>query len=198
MEQWEEGFARYFAALDPQERLSLMEEVRGADEGLLAWCRRLYQARYRDPKKPGQQVDRWLLRCVSFPVLYNQRRMAARSLRKEVAEAATEFQLDRLDRLTEAERRLLWLEFHNTARRYLSTCSDPRYGSKFLGLRKASEAEKKKRACEDIWKASRGVALASGSEETLRLWCEALRAALLEYDPKSETLYRELDETYSG
>ena len=141
-------------------------------------------------------MDRWLLRCVTFPVLYDQRRRASRGLRKAAAEAVTELFLDRP--LSGPERRALELEFRNTARRYLSTCSDPRYASRLLGLRKATPAQQRERACEDIWKASRGIARAAGAEEALRPWCDALYDALLAYDPKAKALYEALDRSFRG
>ncbi|MBQ1740583.1 MAG: hypothetical protein II042_02525, partial [Erysipelotrichaceae bacterium] len=46
------------------------------------------------------------------------------------------------------------------------------YGNKLFGLKKAADADKKKKACEDIWMASRGFALAAGEEERLGIVME--------------------------
>ena len=63
-------------------------------------------------------------------------------------------------------------------------------------MKKASDAEKKKKACEDIWMASRGFALASGEEDRLRLWCDAFYDELMEYYPFGKSYYQELEDNF--
>ena len=107
-----------------------------------------------------------------------------------------ELHLEDPDGLSEMERTVLYLEFRNTARRYLSTCRSVNYARKFLGLKKASDQEKLDRACQDIWMVSRGIARAAGLEDPLKLWCDALYDELLDYDPGSGKHYLELEEKF--
>ena len=59
-----------------------------------------------------------------------------------------------------------------------------------------SAEDKKKKACEDIWMASRGFALASGEEERLSLWCDAFCDELLDYYPPGIRIIEELENNH--
>ena len=115
-----------------------------------------------------------------------------------MAGAVSDLMLDRMETLSETQKQLLALEFQNVTRRYLSTCTDHRYGNKFFGLKKASEGEKRQRACQDIWESSRGIALAAGEERSMRLWCDAVAEAYLDFDPEGRKRYEVMEEKYSG
>ncbi len=62
-----------------------------------------------------------------------------------------------------------------------------------MGFRQASDDEKALRACRDIWEMSRGIAKTEGVEEQLRVWCEAFRDEVFEYDIVCREEYLRLD-----
>ena len=88
---------------------------------------------------------------------------------------------------------LVYWELRNVLRRYLSTCSSPRYGSSFFGLRKATPEGQRRRAGEDLWRMSCGLARVSGKGQLLRLWCEACRDEAAAYDRESAARFAELE-----
>ena len=195
MEEIGGALSEYYAELEPDERVKLLDAVPEDTDWPLDFCRRVFRLRHTDPKHPEHQVDNWLWKCVYLPGLYQRRKSLKKQVRREAGELLRDLLLDGSEPLGEGERAALYWEFRNTARRYLSTCKSGRYAAKFLGIKKASEREKKEKACREIWQMSRGIARAAGQEEALSLWCGAFRAALLEFDPALEARYEELEAT---
>lgn len=187
----------YFDALDPEGRLALLDILADLDGETAAFCRTLYQERYTHPKQPGRTVDNWLWKLAYLPGVYKGRKFLGRgSLRRELADMRKELHLDDWPGLGGTERAALYREFRNTGRRYLSTCKDPGYANKLLGMKKATEQEKLDHACEDIWMASKGAARAAGLEDVFQPWCSALYTELLAWDPGGGRRYEELDEHF--
>ena len=94
----------------------------------------------------------------------------------------------------ESHRAYLYHEYRNTARRYLSTCKSGNYAARFMGFRQASDEEKVIKACEDIWQMSGGVAKKTGNSEAMKLWTEAFRDELYDYDDICREEYERLKE----
>ena len=189
-------FGNYFEILSPRDRRLMFEELTEIDEGVQAFCRTLYRERYQDKKDPERRVDNWLWKVVYLPGLYRKRKMLKKAIANEAAGTLKDLHLEDPDGLSEAERYILYCEFRNAAKRYLSTCSGVNYGSRLFGMKKASDADKKKKACEDIWMASRGFALAAGEEERLTLWCDAFHDELMAYYPAGKAYYEELEKNF--
>lgn len=82
----------------------------------------------------------------------------------------------------ESHKAILYHEYRNTARRYLSTCRSGDYASSFMGFRKASDEEKIIKACADIWQMSGGIAKSSGNDTAMKLWVDAFREEIVNYD----------------
>ena len=196
MKEKNKSIKTYFEIQSPRDRRLLFEELSDVDEETKEFCRMLYRERYQDKKDPERRVDNWLWKAVYLPGIYKKRKMLKKAIRNEADATLKDLHLENPDELTEAERQILYFEFRNVAKRYLSTCNGVNYGNKLFGLKKASEADKKKMACEDIWMASRGFALASGEEERLSLWCGAFHDELIEYFPQGEIYYKELEKNY--
>lgn len=193
MHELNEAWMTYFKELDPQKRFKLLQDLPDLEDGALDFCRTLYQQRYINPKHPDQAADTWLWKFVYLPGLFKRRRFLPGALKKEMQGTLKELCLEHPDELSDIQKTILYLEFRNAARRYLSTCKGDHYARKMLGLRRATDQEKRSQACEDIWMVSKGLAQVTGQEENLKLWCEALYTELLEYDPDSRKDYEELD-----
>ena len=200
MSELNERLAAYYEALDPGERLAILEEMEAAGEAdpLLPFRRTLWQERCTDPKRPEHRVDLYLWKCAYLPGLYKRRRFLRRPLKREIEKTLEELHLADPETLSDGEREALYLEFRNAARRYLGTCRGDRYGRTMLGLKKADDARKLEKACEDIWTMSRGLALAANEEERMRLWCDALHDEWLDFTPNAEALYKKTEKTQGG
>lgn len=196
MKELSKSFGNYFRILSPRDRRLMFEELTGIDDQTREFCRTLYRERYQDKKDPERRVDNWLWKAVYLPGLYKKRKMLRKAIANEAEGTLKDLHLEEPDKLSENEKNVLYNEFRNVAKRYLSTCNGVNYGSKLLGMKKASDAEKKKKACEDIWMASRGFALASGEEDRLRLWCDAFYDELMEYYPFGKSYYQELEDNF--
>jgi hypothetical protein len=190
------NFDNYFDILSPRDRRLLFEELDGIDEETQEFCKMLYRDRYQDRKDPERRVDNWLWKVVYLPGAYKRRKMLKGAIRNEGAAAVKDLHLESPEDLTDTERDILYHEFRNVAKRYLSTCNNARYGNRLFGLKKATEEEKKEKACEDIWMASRGFALAAGEEDRLKIWCDALLDELRDYSPAAEETIERLEKGF--
>ncbi len=193
MVEFDPDWQAYFDELDPRLRLVRFNILARRQEEQTGFCRSIYEQRYTDPRHPDRPVDTWLWKIVYLPGLYRRRKMLKKALRREMEQTARELHLTDPSALSDLERGVLYQEFRNTARRYLSTCRGSRYGRKLMGLKPATPQEQRDRACEEIWTASRGLAREAGMEENFALWTDALRAELAEYDPEYWHHYEELD-----
>lgn len=183
----------YFRELSPAERRLRLEAMEDMDEEVISFCKNLYYDRYRDPKKPERSVDNWLWKIVYLCGLYSKKLFFRGALRREAEAAIRDLHLENTDAYSDMEITMLYLEFRNAAKRYLSTCDNPDYGSTLFGLKKSDAESRKARAAEDLWNASRGIAIESRKTDRLEIWCMALRDELSQYDSKCETYYRELE-----
>ena len=191
------AWAAYYEALWPQERQDILEENLRTleDDGTHAFRRQLFQERHQDQKNPEKLVDYYLWKCTYLPGLYKKRGafFGGPGFLREVEQTLRELHLDAPERLTQGEREALYQEFRNAARRYLGTCRGDRYGRKFLGTMGSSADEKMEKACGDIWAMSRGIALFSGTEDRMQLFCDALYDELISFEPRSRAIYEKLE-----
>ena len=184
-----ESLTEYFAELDPKKRLEILDSLSDAEGVDCEFLRELYHNRYSDHENRGRKnVDWWLWRCICLQQLYNRGGFFKRFRRREVASILQELRTDDTQHTA-----YIYHEYRNTAGRYLSTCKSGNYASRLMGFRQASDDEKVLRACADIWEMSRGIAKAEGVEEQLRVWCEAFRDEIFDYDDVCREEYARLD-----
>lgn len=191
-----EDLMEYFAELDPEKRQHMLDAIADSDidSGITDFCRKMYQRRHTDPKDPKHLVDNWLWKIVYLPGLYSKRGLLTRIVRKEAAATVSELMLQDPDSYSETEKSLLYLEFRNAARRYLSTCNSDSYGNRLFGMKRSTAEDRKYKAAEDIWRASGGLASASGEEKKLGIWCAALRDELYQYDSACKDYYEKFED----
>ena len=187
----------YFRELSPRDRRIMFENLVAegvVDDEVKEFCERLYNDRYTDKRKPERRVDNWIYKFVYMPGLYSKRRIFRGAMNREATAVLQDLHLDYAESMNEMEQTLLYLEFRNAAKRYLSTCSNPQYGTRFFGLRPISDDEKKQKACEEIWIIARGMPIAFGEEERMKLWSNALYDELMQYDESLKPYYEALEE----
>ena len=193
MDRFAEEWRLYFEELDPQERLDMLNILESPGDELWEFCRMLYHQRYSDAKSSNRKMDTWLWKLVYLPGLYKRSKFLRRALHKEMEGTLRELHLDTPYTSNGMKKTVLYLEFRNTARRYLSTCKGVNYASKLMGMKKANDVEKQEKACEDIWMASTGLARAAGLEKELALWCDALYDELIIWNPFCQSHYERLE-----
>ena len=179
-------YSEYYREIDPKKRLAILDSL--PESGAVDFLRELYNDRYSDHENKGRKnIDWWLWRCICLQLLYGRGKFFRRFRDKEVATIITELRMN-----DDEHTAYLYHEYRNTARRYLSTCKSGDYASSFMGFRKASDEEKIIKACADIWQMSGGIAKSSGKESAMRLWIEAFRDELMNYDDICSEEYERL------
>ena len=180
----------YFREIDPKKRLVILDSL--PESGAVDFVREVYNDRYSDHEGKGRKnIDWWLWRCICLQILYGRGRFLLKFRDKEVTAIISELRMNDTD---ESHRAVLYHEYRNTARRYLSTCKSGDYASGFMGFRKASDEEKIIKACADIWQMSGGIAHSSGNDSAMLLWVEAFRDELMNYDDICREEYKKLRE----
>ena len=175
------SYSQYYSEIEPKKRRAILPENE--------FLRELYDDRYSDHEGKGRKdVDWWLWRCICLQILYNRGSFLRRFRDKEISAIISELRMN--DEVHEA---YLYHEYRNLCRRYLSTCRSGSYASRFMGFRQASDDEKVLRACADVWQMSAGVAKKTGNFEAMKLWIEAFRDELCEYDEICREEYERLD-----
>lgn len=194
MDRLAEEWRYYFEGFEPKERINILNSLESSRDEIWDFCKILCQQRYFCAKSSNQKVDTWLWKLVYLPGLYKRSMLLRRTLHKEMEGTLRELHLDAPDTSDGMKKIVLYLEFRNTARRYLLTCKGVNYASKFMGIKKATEAEKLDKTCENIWMASRGLAYAAGLEKELALWCDALYDELIIWNPLCQRHYYRLEQ----
>ena len=170
----------YFNELDPKVRLEILENIN--DENI-NFIREVYNKRY-------SKNDKWLWCCMTLKILYGQGGFFKKSRNKEILKITNELLMNDTET---SHKNILYNEYRNVAKVYLSTCKDSNYAASMLGLHKADDDTKIFRACQDIYEMSKGIAKSSGLLEKMNLWCEAFYDELIEYSPICKAEYQRLD-----
>ncbi len=167
----------FYRELDPKKRLQMFDELQMTepDDGANAYRKMLLDARYRDPKEPDHEVDRFLWECLNLPYLYKSSKLMSFGTKKEARKVMkTLLQEEAVDYGEAGEKAFYW-EMRNAVKRYLSTCSSKNYRRKLFGLMSATEEEKLHQTCKDMWEMSFGVAARAGLEEEMKVFCQAVQ-----------------------
>ena len=188
--EWE----AYYQETEPKKRAKIAEEHR--DSQTAAARAAIYEKRYK------RNADTFLRCLVELQVLagsFTSGRGAVREIRKELSlltlDGKTEYQ--------EEERSILYWEIRNTALRYLERTKSDDYARKYCGLVRSTEAEKKQRAAEDIWKMTEGIRkkVPAGRDAKLdadlALYISAVQDAYRESDPEARQHFRDAGEKQS-
>lgn len=183
----------YFSETDPEKRLIILDKM--PDNEALNFIREVYEDRYSDHEKKGRKnVDWWLWRCICLQLLYGRGSFFIFKAfkRREINRILDEL---RMNDTNDFHIRILYHEYRNTARRYLSTCKSSGYASSFMGFKQADDKEKIYRACQDIWQMSKGIAISESLEiqNKMKVWINAFHDELMDYDDICRDEYERLD-----
>lgn len=184
----------YYKELEPKKRFEILNTLNtphdSDDFADLEFLRSLYQDRYSDHENKGRKnIDWWLWRCLCLQVLYNKGNFFRKYRDREVMVILNELHMNNTE---ESHKKFFYHEYRNLAGRYLSTCRDSEYASRFLGFKKATDKEKIFRACKDIWQMSEGIAKSVKAENLMSLWCKAFYDELMCFDPSCFEEYKHL------
>ena len=189
MYELQEHLQEYFYELDPKKRLEILDSLQ--EDESTNYLHALYHNRYSDHDNKGRKnVDWWLWQCICLHQLYNKGGFFRRFREREVNAIITELCMNDNE---QSHMAMLYYEYRNVCKRYLSTCKSSEYASSFMGFRKASDEQKVIRACEDIWQMSKGIACTAGVEDKMRLWIEAFHDELMNYDAICREEYERLN-----
>ena len=181
-------YSAYYSEIDPQKRLVILDSLPEDETDI--FVREVYNDRYSDHEGKGRKnIDWWLWRCICLQILYGRGNFFRRFRDREISTIISELRMN-----DEVHRSFLYHEYRNVCRRYLSTCRSGSYASRFMGFRQASDDEKVLRACADVWQMSSGVAKKTGKSEAMKLWIEAFRDELYDYDDICRDEYKKLEE----
>ncbi len=187
MYETDSKYSAYYSEIDPKKRLVILDSL--PEDEADTFVREVYNDRYSDHEGKGRKnIDWWLWRCICLQILYGRGNFLRRFRDREISTIISELRMS-----DEAHREYLYHEYRNTCRRYLSTCRSGSYASRFMGFRQASDEEKIIKACEDVWQMSAGVAKKTGNVSAMKLWIEAFRDELYEYDDICRDEYERLN-----
>ncbi len=183
----QEELKQYYSEIDPLKRLDILNSF--PEDESINFLHELYHSRYSDHDNKGRKnVDWWLWRCICLHQLYSRGGLFRRFRDKEVKRIINELYME-----ASSHQAMLYYEYRNVARRYLSTCKSGNYASSFMGFRKADDDEKVIRACQDIWQMSKGVAWSACVEDKMQLWVEAFHDEIEDYDSLCKEEYERLN-----
>lgn len=197
MYEVQESLTPYYNELEPSKRLEILNNLHDLKPEIYDFIRALYQERHTDPKYPEKKnIDWWLWRCVCLTMLFPRRSIFKKFVSKELNDILKELHIEDINSYSQEQKAILYNEFRNLARRYLSTCKADGYGNSFMGLKRASPEEKVYKACEELYFMSTGMAKAADIQEKMSLWCQAFNEELMNFDSLCKEFIVKIDSKY--
>ncbi len=189
------AWEQYYEELNPDKRRRLFAKIReeAEDDGADTFRAQLYKARHTDPYQGTRKVDMFMQAFLILPTFYREKGKVKSAEQKNVLRALEPFQLDGLEKRSEAEKAALYWEIRNAARRYLETCKSSGYGAKLFGLMKSNEDTRKDRSCREIWTTARGVAQRFEMEKEMKIFSDAVIAEYALFDDDALARFQAYD-----
>lgn len=191
------GWEAYYEEFDAEERKEILERLLQElpDDGLHAFRKKVYELRYPNQGKKGRSVDQFLLYIVYAPGLYSKKNSVFYNLDREINKMCKDLGLNQVDSFSEEEKAVLYLEYHNAAELYFSTCRDAGYGRKLFGMVQSDSDDRMMQVCSEAWIVARGIPAVGGKEKEMELFSEAILDSYFHFDKKAEKMFREYEET---
>ena len=185
---WVEQYRR---ETEKEDRLEILEKAI-AEEGLTeenALRKQIFAERYEESKKG--KIDHFIRGWMTLAYLENEAGsfLGKKRIQKEIPKIRSDFQLDLAKEHGEAGQRVLYDEFYNTARLYISLCQDDKsYNSILLGLGRMKPEKLIAKIAADLYHVSSEIPKMIGMEEELKVFREALTEAFCDTYSKQKNL----------
>ena len=178
---------------EKEDRLEILEKAI-AEEGLTeenALRRQFFEARYEENKAKKLKIDHFIRAWMSLAYLDNESKsfFGTKRIEKEITKIRSDFLLDLAKEHGETGQKVLYDEFYNTARLYMSLCEDDKsYNSILLGLGRMKPAKLVAKIAADLYHVSYEIPKTVGMEEELKPFREALTEAFCDAYSKQKHL----------
>lgn len=182
---------QYRCELEKEDRKEILDKAI-AEEGLTeenALRKQYFEWRYEKNKKT--EVDRFIRGWMSLAYLDNEIKsmFGKKRIKKAIEDIREDFHMDLAAGYGEMGQRVLYDEFYNTARLYISLCEeDKTYNSILLGLGRMKPAKLVAKIAADLYHVSCEIPREIGMEEELKLFREALTEAFCDTHRKQKNL----------
>lgn len=182
---------QYRCELEKEDRKEILDKAI-AEEGLTeenALRKQYFEWRYEKNKKT--EVDRFIRGWMSLSYLDNEIKsmFGKKRIKKAIEDIREDFHMDLAAGYGEMGQRVLYDEFYNTARLYISLCEeDKTYNSILLGLGRMKPAKLVAKIAADLYHVSCEIPREIGMEEELKLFREALTEAFCDTHRKQKNL----------
>ena len=182
---------QYRCEIEKEDRKEILDKAI-AEEGLTeenALRKQYFEWRYEKNKKT--EVDRFIRGWMSLAYLDNEIKsmFGKKRIKKAIEDIREDFHMDLAAGYGEMGQRVLYDEFYNTARLYISLCEeDKTYNSILLGLGRMKPAKLVAKIAADLYHVSCEIPKEIGMEEELKLFREALTEAFCDTHRKQKNL----------
>ncbi len=190
MTESEFRWKQYYEESNPERRKELLESnfdpTADDDDTLLR--RKLWSLRYTDPSDPERRVDMFLWQCVNLLCLYKTSGFLFfhKSSLRELQKAREAMGFDLAEEFGESGKRILYMEFRNTIRRYFGTCSDRSFRKKTFGVMTMDENEWQDKIAGNAWQLSVGLPKRFDMKEELAPFSSAVHDEYFALYPQGE------------
>lgn len=182
---------QYRCEVEKEDRKEILDKAI-AEEGLTeenALRKQYFEWRYEKNKKT--EVDRFIRGWMSLAYLDNEIKsmFGKKRIKKAIEDIREDFHMDLAAGYGEMGQRVLYDEFYNTARLYISLCEeDKTYNSILLGLGRMKPAKLVAKIAADLYHVSCEIPKEIGMDEELKLFREALTEAFCDTHRKQKNL----------
>ena len=190
-----EQYQVYFTETDADKRKQLLEDIE-TEEGktpAVKLCRKLWEMRYVDPKS-GRSVDLFLWELLELLCLYSTAGFMKKGIRSDAAKALTALGSSAAaDYVGEGEE-ILYREYCNVVRLYLTTCESKSYRKRLFGLSELKESDWQSKVAKDMWRLSTGLPKRLDMTQEFSILSKAVKEEFCRQFENGETLLQEREE----
>lgn len=185
----------YYEEIDPQKRSELFRKLseKDGDDEKNTLRKKLFDLRHTNPKKPEKRVDLGVWQMVVMPSHLKGIFTFRGATIKQIKESMTVMGVGERRPGGEMVDSLIYWEIRNTAKRYLATCTGPKYARKLFGVMASSDEEKLVKTARDIWMMTAGVPKKFCMEEEMKIFCDAVKDEFFDLSEQAKIEYKEFE-----
>ncbi len=159
---------------------------------------KLYEARYGDSEERGQEVDYFIRGWMSLEYVKTTSRhwKNKKKASRQIHDITTDWQFDLVEEYGEVGRQIIYKEFCNLTRLYISLCEhDHTYGSVVFGIGRMGENSVINKIANDVFKVAYLAPDVLGIKEELSSFTKAASYIFCQmYPEETDTFYRRVME----